>query len=127
MKKVALMLGLALAAMTPGIAQAAAEDVVVLGVPDGNLAAKALVARDYDAAARKLQAMWPDGANDAARLINLGNAYAGMGRMTAAREAYRSARFAPETTLALADGSEESSRAIAQRALNRLNPSYAMR
>ncbi|WP_298397473.1 tetratricopeptide repeat protein [Sphingobium sp.] len=127
MKKVAVMMGLALAAIAPGIAHAAADDVVVLGVPDGNLAAKALVARDYDAAANKLKAMWPDGANDAARLINLGNAYAGLGRMAAAREAYRSARFAPETTLALANGTEESSRTVAQRALNKLNPSYAMR
>ncbi|BBF70120.1 MULTISPECIES: tetratricopeptide repeat protein [Sphingomonadaceae] len=129
MKKVAVIMGLALAAMTPNMAQAAAEgqDVVVVGGPEGSLAAKALASGRFDAALRKLQPMQVYGENDPARLINLGNAYAGVGRMAQAREAYRSARFAPETTLVLANGTEESSRSVALRALSRLNPSYAMR
>ncbi|WP_375285032.1 tetratricopeptide repeat protein [Sphingobium yanoikuyae] len=127
MKKVAALMSLALVTMVPGIAQAAPEDVVVLGVPDGNLAAKALMSGQFAAALDRLEPMWPDGANDPARLINLGNAYAGAGRMMQAREAYRSARFAPEMTLVLANGNEESSRAVARRAMSRLSPSYASR
>ncbi len=129
MKKAAVIIGLALAAMAPGMAQAASEgqELVVVGVPDGRLAAKAISAGHFEAARRKLAPMRVYGENDPARLINLGNAYAGLGRMTQAREAYRSARFAPEMTLVLANGSEESSRDVAKRALSRLNPSYAMR
>ena len=80
-----------------------------------------------DAAIERLEPMWPYSANDPARLINLGNAYAGAGRMKQAREAYRSARFAPEMMLLLANGEEESSRVIARRAMGRLNPSFAAR
>lgn len=127
MRKAAVLMGLALAAIAPGVAMAAPEDVVVVGVPDGGLAANALMSHDFQKAATKLKAVWPDGANDPARLINLGNAYAGMGRLVAAREAYRSARFAPEVMLVMADGSEGSSRDVARRAISRLNPSYAMR
>lgn len=129
MKKVAIMIALALAATAPGIAQAASEaqDVVVVGVPDNSLAAKALSAGRFADAQRKLVAMPVYGENDPARLINLGNAYAGLGRVAQAREAYRAARFAPEVTLVLANGTEESSRDVALRALGRLNPRYAMR
>lgn len=127
MVKAVAMIGLALVAMVPGIACAEPDNVVVIGVPDGGLAAKALMTGDFSKAVRKLQPMRVDGANDAARLINLGNAYAGVGRMDDAREAYRSARFAPDTMLVLANGAEESSRDVAVRALGRLNPNYAMR
>jgi Flp pilus assembly protein TadD len=131
MKKAAIMMGLMLAAMVPDMAQAAAQagadEVVVVGVPDGKLAANALTSGRFAAAERKLAAMPVFGENDPARLINLGNAYAGLGKMAQAREAYRAARFAPELTLVLANGDEESSRTVAARALGRLNPSYAMR
>jgi len=126
MKKAAIMMGLALAAMTPGMAQAAPEEMVVVGAPDGTLGATALQAGRFVDAQRKLASMPVYGENDPARLINLGNAYAGLGKMAQAREAYRSARFAPEVTLVLANGNEESSRDVAVRALSRLNPSYAM-
>lgn len=127
MKKVAMMIGLALAAMAPGMAQAAPEEMVVVGVPDGRLGAKALTAGRFAAAESRLASMPVYGENDPARLINLGHAYAGLGKMAQAREAYRSARFAPEVTLVLANGTEESSRDVAVRALGRLNPSYALR
>lgn len=129
MKKAAVMMACALAAMVPGAAHAASEaqDLVVVGVPDGSLAANALSAGRFDVALRKLAPMRVYGENDPARLINLGNAYAGTGRMAQAREAYRAARSAPEVTLTLANGAEESSRDVALRALGRLNPSYAMR
>ncbi|MEC3911319.1 tetratricopeptide repeat protein [Sphingobium sp. CR2-8] len=127
MTKAAVMIGLVLAAMAPGIAQAAPEEMVVVGVADGQLAAKALTAGRFADAQRKLATMPVYGENDPARLINLGNAYAGQGKMAQAREAYRSARFAPEVTLVLANGNEESSRDVAMRGLGRLNPAYAMR
>ncbi|WP_022681107.1 hypothetical protein [Sphingobium bisphenolivorans] len=127
MMKVAAMVGLVLAAGVPAMALAASDEVVVVGVPDGRLAAGALVAGDYAKAAHRLAAPRPDGANDPARLINLGNAYAGMGRMEAAREAYKAARFAPDSQLVTADGDEASSREIAKRALGRLQAQYAMR
>ncbi|HKT76906.1 MAG TPA: tetratricopeptide repeat protein [Sphingobium sp.] len=127
MRKVALFAGVALACGVPGAALAQPEELVVVGVPDGGLAAAPLMAHDYARAARRLAAPRPDAANDPARLINLGNAYAGMGRMADAREAYRSARFAPDALLVLANGQQASSRDIARLALGRLETSYAMR
>lgn len=127
MRKVALFAGVALACGVPGAALAQPEELVVVGVPDGGLAATPLMAHDYARAARRLAAPRPDAANDPARLINLGNAYAGMGRMADAREAYRSARFAPDALLVLANGQQASSRDIARLALGRLETSYAMR
>ena len=127
MRKVALFAGVALACGVPGAALAQPEELVVVGVPDGGLAATPLMAHDYARAARRLAAPRPDAANDPARLINLGNAYAGMGRMADAREAYRSARFAPDALLVLANEQQASSRDIARLALGRLETSYAMR
>ena len=128
MIKAAAMIGLMLAAAAPGIAMASdGQDLLVVFVPYGRLAAKAITAGNFETARRKLEPMRVFGENDPARLINLGNAYAGLGRMAQAREAYRAARSAPELTLVLADGTEESSRDVAKRALGRLNPAYAMR
>ena len=126
MFKAAAVAGFLLASAVPAMASAV-DDVIVSVVPDAGLAASALLAHDFDKAARKLQAVWPDTINDPARLINLGNAYAGMGRTSDAREAYAAVARVPDMTLVLADGSEESSRSIAQRASARLNTSYAMR
>lgn len=127
MAKFAAVLGVALACAMPATAFAAAEELVVVGVPDGGLAAASLMSRDYAKAVRRLAPARPDGANDPARLINLGNAYAGLGRLKDAREAYRSARFAPESTLLLANGEASPSRDVARLALRRLEANYAMR
>ncbi|EQA99295.1 hypothetical protein L288_19895 [Sphingobium quisquiliarum P25] len=127
MIKLMAVLGFAAASLAPVAASAAAGEVVVVGVQDGGLAAASLMSRNYESAAKRLAAPRPDEANDPARLINLGNAYAGLGRMHDAQEAYRSARFAPDMTLSLANGEEASSRDIARRALGRLEASYAMR
>jgi Flp pilus assembly protein TadD len=127
MFKAAMMIGVSLAIGAPAMAQSAPDSLVVLGVQDGNLAANAIASGQFDAAIERLEPMQPFSANDPARLINLGNAYAGAGRMKQAREAYRSARFAPEMMLVLANGEEESSRVIARRAMNRLNPNFAAR
>ena len=127
MTKKAALAGVLLAIGLPGAAMAASDELVVVGVPEGGLASASLMAGQYEKAARRLAAPRPDAANDAARLINLGNAYAGLGRLADAREAYRAARFSPDVTLQLATGEEGSSRAIARRALGRLKTSYAMR
>nr|WP_301287289.1 tetratricopeptide repeat protein [Sphingobium sp. OAS761] len=120
-------MGFAVVALVPGVAAAASEELVVVGSPDGMLAAQSLLAGRFETALAKLEPMQPYGENDPARLINLGNAYAAVGRTKQAREAYRAAGFAPEMTLLLANGEEESSRTVARRALGRLNPSYAAR
>jgi hypothetical protein len=99
----------------------------VVGVTDGGLAASSLTQGAYRVAATRLKAKSPDAINDPARLINLGNAYAGMGRYAKARDAYMSARYAPDMMLVLADGSEASSRDIAGKALGRLGTSLAAR
>lgn len=129
MRAIGATMGLVLALAAPCVAQAEpdAQDLVVVAGPEGSLAAKALSSGNFEAARRRLEPMPVYGENDPARLINLGNAYAGLGRMDQAREAYRAARFAPETVLVLANGDEQSSRAVATRALGRLNPAYAMR
>lgn len=129
MRAMVATMGLALALMAPCVAQAEpdAQDLVVVAGPEGSLAAKALTSGQFEAARRRLAPMPVYGENDPARLINLGNAYAGLGRVDQAREAYRAARFAPETVLVLANGDEQSSRTVATRALDRLTPSYAMR
>ena len=99
----------------------------IVGVTDGGLAATALMQGEFRAAAARLKVKTPDGINDPARLINLGNAYAGMGRYAKAREIYNSARYAPDTMLVLADGSEAFSRDIANKALGRLGTNFAAR
>ncbi|WP_336970859.1 tetratricopeptide repeat protein [Sphingobium aromaticiconvertens] len=99
----------------------------IVGVTDGGLAATALMQGDFRGAATRLKAKSPDAINDPARLINLGNAYAGMGRYAKAHEIYTSARYAPDTMLVLADGSEAFSRDIARRALGRLGTNFAAR
>lgn len=128
MKKSAILsLGFIFGIAASSAAIAASDEMVVVGVPDGRLAAGAIVSGDFQRALNRLEQARPDGANDPARLINLGNAYAGLGRMKDAHDAYRAARFAPDSLLVLANGTEESSRSIAHRALGRIEASYAMR
>jgi len=126
MIKLMAVTGLAVASMA-SVSALAADEVVVVGVPDGGLAAVSILSKDYATATRRLSTPRPDEANDPARLINLGNAYVGLGRMQDAQKAYRSARFAPDMMLSLANGEESSSRDVARRALGRLEASYAMR
>lgn len=108
---------------TMGATPALADDLA----GEGLLAAGALMHGDYAQAMRQLRAVPPRAMEDSARLINLGNAYAGLGRIAEARVAYNAAERAPEMQLALADGTEASSREVAHRALSRLPQAYAMR
>ena len=127
MRKLVLASILAGGLLAPASAFASPETLTVVGVPDGGLAAAALIARDYKAAEAKLSAAWPDSFNDPARLINLGNAYVGLGRNAEAREAYRAAAFAPAEMLVMADGSEAPARDVARKALRRMNIALAMK
>jgi Flp pilus assembly protein TadD len=107
---------------------AIAGDRVEVGYKPGALGVAAIMKGDYQTAVRQLNAM--DGVTqaDPARLINLGNAYAGMGRYADARAAYAAAyRASPADDIMLADGSVRSSRAIAREALRRLPAGYASR
>lgn len=122
MGKVTTFLGFVSLLTVPGMALATSADVT-----DGGPGARALKAREFRIAADMLKARSPDAINDAARLINLGNAYVGLGRYDAARKAYVRARYSPEQMLVLADGSEASSRDIAAKALSRLGTNFAAR
>ncbi|MDI1294349.1 MAG: tetratricopeptide repeat protein [bacterium] len=137
MSKGVAILGLALIAAAPAAAFAASDhagsalpdsaQVSEVGLPDGRLASAALSSGQFARAATRLTVVRPDAANDPARLINLGNAYVGLGRIADARAAYMAARYAPDAMLVLADGSEASSRDVARRAMGRIEASYAMR
>ncbi|CAH0349735.1 hypothetical protein BH11PSE5_BH11PSE5_07580 [soil metagenome] len=126
-KRSVMILGAALLAAGVSTSAVAAPQAEI-GYTPGALGVAALMQGDYDAAASRLTSL--DGATvgDPARLINLGNAYAGMGRITDADAAYRSAIKAMPVDLMLADGSIKSSRAIAREAMSRLpRTTYASR
>ncbi len=110
-----------------GLALLAAPVAAIAGSPDGRLSGASLTSGDFQGAARRLTALRPEVENDPARLINLGNAYLGLGRMDDAKSAYIAARNVPEEMLLLADGTEASSRDIARTALRRLVAVYAAR
>ncbi len=127
MHRLAMILGGLMVVAAPGLASAAPDSLQEVGLPNGRLAAAALEAGDFAKAERRLTVVRPDAANDPARIINLGNAYAGMGRMADAHREYTNALYAPDSMLVLANGQEESSRSIARRALHKLEASYAMK
>ncbi|WP_336963561.1 tetratricopeptide repeat protein [Sphingobium aquiterrae] len=108
-----------------GAAMAAQQEEV--GYKAGALGLSAIVSGDYATAVHQLNAPGGAGAHDPARLINLGNAYAGMGRYGDAHAAYSAAYAAPAIDLTLADGSVKSSRMIAREAMRRLPASHAAR
>lgn len=104
-----------------------AETPVELGYKPGSLGLSAIVAGDYDAALTQLSAQDGVTKNDPARLINIGNAYAGLGRYREAARAYSKAIKSADVELVVADGSVASSRSIAKQALRRLPANIALR
>ena len=75
-----------------------------------------------DDALVRLEAALKENPGDPALLINLGTAYARLGRTEEARDAFRAAIAAEDRyQLQLADGSWEDSRRVARIALNSLN------
>lgn len=121
------MVGAALLSMAmSGTALAGTQSEV--GYAPGSLGVSAILNGDYSAAAAKLNSLEGTTKRDPARLINLGNAYAGMGRTFDADRAYRKALKSMPVDLMLADGSVASSRVIAKEALSRLpRATYASR
>jgi len=114
-------IGCALAiAATPALASAGDEDLKPV--------AAALMSGDYVSAESNIAAQGLRNSKDPAMLINLGNAYAGMGRRADAQLAYKAALNADEDIyLDMADGSVRSSREVAMDALQMLGTSYAGR
>jgi Flp pilus assembly protein TadD len=89
---------------------------------EGSLGYEAIMAGDYTTAEAQLRNTKDFAWNDPARLINLGQVMARMGRTKAASEYFRQAISAEECELILADGSVVSSREAALQALRDLRP-----
>ncbi len=124
MSRLTMMLSLS-GAFTAMIATPAAA---ANGDEDVKAVAQAIMARDYISAESRIAAMGPSASSDPAMLINLGNAYAGMGRRADAQLAYRAAlKAAPDEMLEMADGSVRPVRDVAGSALQQLGVSYAGR
>lgn len=104
---------------TPGTpALTAGAEVALPAVP---VAYDRLKAGDNDAAIREILGDWSVRADDPSRLINLGTAYARVGRSKEAAAAYRAAiRSDVRYALELSDGSWIDSKEAAQKALARL-------
>ncbi|MCB2013817.1 MAG: tetratricopeptide repeat protein [Sphingobium sp.] len=120
-----LVLALSLAGFSAGMI----ANPALAASPDDDTAvvANALLAGDYVAAESRIAELRLTNNDDAAMLINLGSAYAGMGRRADAQLAFKAALNAPEQDLETADGSIRSSRAIAAEGLRFLGVNYAGR
>ncbi len=117
MLKVALLAG-ALCAL-PAHAQSLSDNVV--GAE--HMAGDALQRGDYQTALANLE----DASHDAGRLINLANAYAGLGRYADAARVYQAAIRSQSYDVLTADGTVASTRAVAHKGLVRLNQQLASR
>ncbi len=113
-----LMLG------TPALAQDAGE----IGYAKGALGYDALVAGENEIALQQLEAAEKVDANDPARLINLGQVYARMGRTGDAARMFMTAMQSDRNfDLVLANGDVVNSRDAANQALQNLNSQFAGR
>ena len=126
-KRTCMLIGAAMLSVGMS-ATASAGTQSEVGYAPGSLGVSAILSGDYSAAAERLNSLEGATKRDPARLINLGNAYAGMGRTYDAERAYRKAMKSMPVDLLLADGSVASSRDIAMEALSRLpRTTYASR
>ncbi|WP_373490846.1 hypothetical protein [Parasphingorhabdus sp.] len=113
-----LMLG------TPALAQDSGE----IGYAKGALGYDALVAGENEIALQQLEAAAKVDANDPARLINLGQVYARMGRTGDAARMFMTAMQSDRNfDLVLANGDVVNSRDAADQALQNLNSRFAGR
>ncbi len=95
---------------------------------DLKIVASALLGGDYAGAEKRIGTIGLTDSNDPAMLINLGNAYAGMGRRADAQLAYRAAlKAGNQMDLDMADGSVRSSREVALDGLRQLGVDIAKR
>lgn len=107
------------------MALADAENVAVLGAPEGveqqDVAYDALAAGEAREAVANLEALRAENPGDPALLINLGSAYAQLGDVARAEACFREAADSETRySLELADGSWVDSRRAAQTALRQL-------
>jgi cytochrome c-type biogenesis protein CcmH/NrfG len=107
------------------MALADAENVAVLGAPEGveqqDVAYDALAAGEAREAVANLEALRAENPGDPALLINLGSAYAQLGDLARAEACFREAADSETRySLELADGSWVDSRRAAQTALRQL-------
>ncbi|WP_417611013.1 hypothetical protein [Parasphingorhabdus sp.] len=125
--KTAKIIGIAAGLMligTPAIAQDSGE----IGYAKGALGYDALMAGQNEIALQQLEAAEKVDANDPARLINLGQVYARMGRTgDAARMFMAAMKSDTNFDLVLANGTVVNSRDAADQALQNLNSQYAGR
>lgn len=113
-----LMLG------TPALAQESGE----IGYAKGALGYDALVAGENEIALQQLEAAQNVDVNDPARLINLGQVYARMGRTGDAARMFMTAMQSDRNfDLVLANGDVVNSRVAADQALQNLNSQLAGR
>lgn len=125
--KTAKIVGIAAGLMlmgTPALAQDSGE----IGYAKGALGYDALMAGQNDIALQQLEAAEKVDANDPARLINLGQVYARMGRTgDAARMFMAAMKSDTNFDLVLSNGTVVDSRDAADQALQKLNSQYAGR
>lgn len=99
-----------------------------IGYERGSLGFDAIVAGDLTTAERQIENARTVAANDPARLLNLGYIHMRTGRLQSAQRLFESVRDQRESVaLHLANGEVADSRAIARRALARINPVLANR
>ena len=97
-------------------------------MPAARSVISAMVDGDYDAALAQLEGSDSALANDPAHMINLGSAYAQLGRMDAAAAMFRAAIDADQSfDIVLAGGQVMSTREAARRALRDLSSEIASR
>ncbi|WP_070151194.1 hypothetical protein [Sphingobium phenoxybenzoativorans] len=108
---------------TPALAGGPSE----VGYRQGALGVSAISAADYRTAEAQLNRMDGVAAGDPLRLINLGNVYAGTGRMFDAEKAYVAALNAESVDVLTADGAETNTHAVARKALGRVRAVVAAR
>ncbi|VWX59196.1 hypothetical protein [Sphingorhabdus sp. 109] len=125
--KSAKILGSATAMLLMGSA-AVAQPSGEIGYERGALGYDALVAGNNELALKQLKASEKDHARDPARLINLGQAYARLGRMGDAARLFMAAKNSSRNyDLVLASGEVVKSRVAAELALQNLNERLAHR
>lgn len=122
---IAATFGFALAISAPALAGSDRDEI---GYAKDALGYEAILDGDYALALEQLAEQKRVARNDPARLINLGHAYAMLGRTGDASNAYRDAIDSPRHfELVLSDGTVIDSREAARRALAGLNNRMASR
>ncbi|SIN64296.1 hypothetical protein SAMN02745824_1372 [Parasphingorhabdus marina DSM 22363] len=126
--KILKILGIATGLMMTATPASAESDKGEIGYAKGALAYDALMAGKNEVAVERLEQAKYVQANDPARLINLGQAYARTGRMGDAAVMFQSAINSNRSLdLVLSDGTVINSRDAARLALRNLNNRVASR